>query len=427
MTAISWLALTMLFWGAEVPPAPVNVVLLSVDTLRADRLGCYGYPLNTTPNLDRFAEDALLFEDCVCDVPLTGPSFGAMLTSRHPRMIGMKRNGLRLSADIPTVVERFQDAGYYTFCVQSNWTLKARLSGLNRGFDIYDDGFHKRRWGLIKAERQAHEVTRIALELLEQRDTSRPFFAWIHYSDPHAPYKMRRNYNPAGISAWRFRKKYRVPARYDSEVAYTDAMIAPVLAALPENTAVLFVGDHGEALFEHGYLGHGRRIHQPGIHIPLMIRAPGLKPGRTSVPAQGIDIGPTLLGLAGLPEIEGMLGLDLLRQGPPMSRARIFETYGGAVPRVPGAKALMADRRPLRQGVIQEGWKLVLYDRQTHLFYLPDDPGELNNIAEVHPDRVSALQVMVQQWDVVTEHGVPEAEALDADDIEALRSLGYIE
>ncbi|HEX71803.1 MAG TPA: hypothetical protein ENN65_00590 [Candidatus Hydrogenedentes bacterium] len=416
------------FWGgAEIPPAPVNVVLLSVDTLRADRLGCYGYPLNTTPNLDRFAEDALLFEDCVCDVPLTGPSFSAMLTSRHPRMIGMKRNGLRLPADIPTLVEQFQDAGYYTFCVQSNWTLKSRLSGLDRGFEVYDDDFHKRRWGLIKAERTADEVTRIALELLEQRDTSRPFFAWIHYSDPHAPYKMRRDYNPAGIRAWRFKKKYRVPARYDSEVAFTDAMIAPVLAALPENTAVLFVADHGEALFEHGYLGHGRRIHQPGIHIPLMIRAPGLNPGRTSVPAQGIDVGPTLLGLAGLPKVEGMLGLNLVGEEVPTSRARVFETYGGAVPRVPGAKALMADRRPLRQGVIQEGWKLVLYDRKEDLFYLPDDPGELKDMADSHPGQASALQAIVKQWDAATEHGVPEAETLDADDIEALRSLGYIE
>lgn len=427
MRAIPWLALCIILGALDAVSAPRNVVFLSVDTLRADRLGCYGYALDTSPNLDRFAAESLLFEDCICDVPLTAPSFSAMLTSQFPRMVGVRRNGLRLPEHVPVVAEQFQEAGYYTFCVQSNWPLKARLSGIHRGFDDYDDDFHKGRWGAIKAERSADEVTRIALEMFARRDASRPFFAWIHYSDPHAPYVMHRGHNPAGIKAWRFRKQDRVSARYDSEVAYTDAMIAQVLAALPENTAVLFVADHGEALFEHGYLGHGRRIHQPGIHIPLIIRAPGLTPGRTAAPAQGIDVGPTLLGLAGLPKPQGMLGLDLIHETPPMSRTRIFETYGGAVPNVPGAKAIMAERRPMRQGAIQDGWKLDLLERKVALFYLPDDPGELVNVAAAHPDRVMALKALIKQWDAAMQHGEQEAETLSEDDIEALRSLGYIE
>lgn len=195
--------------------APVNVVLISVDTLRPDHLGCYGYPLPTSPQIDRLASAGLLFEDCVCEVPLTFPSLASMMTSRFPRMIGVRRNGLRLPKEPPLVAESFQKAGYYTFCVQSNWTLKAKLCGLDRGFDVYEDDFHTKRWGIIKPERYANDVTRVALELMEKRDVSKPFFAWIHYSDPHAPYRMHLEHNPAGLKAWRLKKTARVRARYD--------------------------------------------------------------------------------------------------------------------------------------------------------------------------------------------------------------------
>ena len=161
------------FTAADAAP---NVVLLSVDTLRADRLGAYGYPLPTSPQLDAFAAAALLFEDAVCEVPLTGPSMGSMLSSRFPRMTGTTRNGLRMPSSVPLVQEQFQAAGYHTFCVQSNWTLKDKLSGLARGFDVYDDGFRKKRWGFMKAERDGDEVTRLALEYLESRPGDQPFF-----------------------------------------------------------------------------------------------------------------------------------------------------------------------------------------------------------------------------------------------------------
>jgi len=203
--------------GSESPA--LNVLLLSVDTLRADYLGCYGHPLPASPHIDRLAQESLVFEDCVCEVPLTCPSFCAMLTSRMPRMIGTPRNGLRLSGEIPLVTEQFHNAGYYTFCVQSNWTLKKKLSGLDRGFDVYEDDFHKKRWGVIKPERPADEVTRVALACLAKRDPDRPFFAWIHYTDPHAPYQTHKGFNPAGKRAWGQGKTRRVRVAYNSEVA----------------------------------------------------------------------------------------------------------------------------------------------------------------------------------------------------------------
>jgi arylsulfatase A-like enzyme len=409
--------------------SPPNVVLLSVDTLRADYLGVYGCPVDTSPEIDAFAGESLVFTDCVCEVPLTGPSMGSMLTSRFPRQTGTTRNGLRMPGDVPTVAEQFREAGYHTFCVQSNWTLKAGLSGMDRGFDVYDDDFHKKRWGIIKAERRADEVARIALERLAARDPDKPFFAWIHFTDPHAPYTFHGDFNPAGRPRFFMPNEQKVRLKYASEVAYTGYHIGRVLAALPPgNTRIVFVADHGESLYEHGYLGHGRRIHQTGMRIPLMIHGKGVTPGRTSEPARGIDIGPTLLGLAGLPVPDSMLGIDLTRKAPAPDRVRVFETYGGAVPGLPGAKALMADVPPMRQGVIHEGWKLILGGGAPQLFHLPSDPGELDDRAAAEPARVNALRRLVETWDRETRRADgAEQTDLSQDDIRALEALGYVE
>jgi len=407
-------------------PRP-NVVLLSVDTLRADHLGCYGYEHATTPAIDAFAKTGLLFEDLVCEVPLTSPSFCSMFSSRYPRMTGTTRNGLRMPAEVPLITEQFQKAGYETFCVQSNWTLKTKLSALDRGFGRYDDDFHKKRWGIIKAERTADEVARIALEMLESRDPAKPFFAWIHFTDPHAPYTFHNKFNPQGERPFGARRDEKVSIRYDSEIAFCDAEIAKVIAALPENTAVLFTADHGESLWEHDYLGHGRRIYQPGLQIPLIIRAPGLAAGRTRVPARAIDLGTTLLGFAGLPPAEGMLGVDLLAAPPTVDRVRVVETYGGAVPNLPGAKAVMADASPMRQGVLLEGWKLILDGRHTELFDLTRDPEELHDLSTKHPEKVEALRAHIIQWDAATERVRPGEEDLSEEDMRALDALGYVD
>jgi len=404
-----------------------DVVILSVDTLRADRLGCYGYEYDTSPNLDRFAESAMLFEDCITEVPLTSPSFGAMMTSRYPRMNGAARNGMPLPESVPTLAEQFKAAGYYTFCVQSNWTLKAPLSGLARGFDVYDDGFHKKRWGFLKSERYADEVTKISLDLLGSRDPDKPFFAWIHFSDPHAPYKFHKKFNPGDRVLRKLSDEEDTRARYDSEVAYTDHHIAMVLAAIPDDAYVLFVADHGESLHEHDYLGHGRRIYQNGVHVPLIIRGPGVTPGRIAVPARGIDIAPTVLGLAGLPRVDGMLGVDLLNDAVPEDRVRVIETYGGAVPRIPGAKALMASRPPMRQGVLAGDWKLVTGGPQIELFNLAQDPDELTNLAGQEQQRREELAALIATWDSATMKDDAGAADLSDEDIEALESLGYVE
>lgn len=407
--------------------AAPDVFIVSVDTLRADRLGCYGHSLETSPNIDRFAGEALLFEDALCEVPLTGPSFASIMSSRYPRLTGVTRNGLRLPDSVPTLAERFRAAGYETFCVQSNWTLKAKLSGLSRGFDVYDDDFHRRRWGLIKSERYADEVTARALDLLEKREGGRPLFFWVHYSDPHAPYRLHPLLDP-GRTAYRGEGQAgRSRRRYDSEVAYADYHIGKLLAALPrENAVVLFVADHGESLYEHNYVGHGRRVYQTCMRVPLVLRGPGVRPGRTPVPARLLDVAPTLLALAGLAPPETMLGRNLLQdEGVPSYR--FVETYGGAVPHLPGARALLADRPPMRQGVVQDGWKLILDGNHAEMYNLAEDPMEQNDVAEEMPERVEDLRRLIEEFNARTARGQASEAPLTRDDLEALESLGYIQ
>jgi arylsulfatase A-like enzyme len=407
--------------------AQPNIVLLTVDTLRADRLGCYGYSFPTSPNLDALAAQSLVFEDCLAEIPLTAPSFAAMLSSLFPRLTGLTRNGMRVRADVPLVQEYFQQAGYFTFAVQSNWTIKNRISGLGRGFSLYEDDFHKGRWGFIKSERYADEVTDVALDILTRRDPQRPFFAWIHYSDPHAPYHWHRNHNPSGATRWGLPTKKRDNTRYDSEVAFTDFHIGRLLEALPKDTIVVFTADHGESLHEHNYLGHGRRVYQTNIHVPLMIRAPGLAPGRTAAPARGIDIAPTLLGLAAISRPTHMLGVDLLKETPPQDRVRILETYGGAVFKLPGLKQKMQTAGPIRQTVVTEGWKLILGAAEPELFYLPEDPYEERNLFSEQQERYKTLRALINEWNAQHPRKPTKSDPLTSEDRRVLESLGYVD
>jgi arylsulfatase A-like enzyme len=396
--------------------------------LRADHLGHYGYAFDTSPNLDRLANDALLFDDAMCEVPLTGPSMASMFSSRYPRITGATRNALPLPDDVPTAAEAFDGAGYHTIAVLSNWTLKRKLSGLQRGFDVYDDDFHKKRWGFIKAERDAEDVTGIALKLIEERDASRPLFAWIHYSDPHAPYQLHRRFDVANDVEHEERRVERVTRRYDSEIAYMDHHIGRLLEALPaENTYIVFVADHGESLWEHDYLGHGRRVYQPGMHIPFFVQGPGIEPGRSQAPVRGVDIGVTLLGLGGLKPAEGMLGVDAVTSPPAADRVRVVETYGGAVPGIPGLKAVMAGAGPERIAAIDHGWKLILGAHWPELFDLANDPEELHNLAERDEERVAALTALIRAWDESVDAIEGKGADLSESDRDALEALGYIE
>lgn len=422
---IAVVALACAFAQANALP---DIYLLTVDTLRADRLGHYGCELDTSPNLDALASRSLVFDDFVCEVPLTAPSFGAMMTSRYPRVNGNVRNGMPLPDEVPLLAELLKAKGYQTFCVQSNWTLKDELSRMGRGFDVYDDGFKKKRWGLLVAERPGEDVTEAALALLDERDPAKPLFFWIHWSDPHAPYTKHAKFNPAKGTVKRGDRVSQTRARYDSEVAFTDYCMGRVLDRLPrENAFLIFLADHGESLYEHGYVGHGRRIYQNNLRIPLVIAGPGVTPGRSAVPARGIDIAPTILGLIDVPRVPGMLGVDLLKQPPAPDRLRVVETYGGAVVRIPGAKQMMSDQPPMLMGVLHREWKLILDGDSPELYNLQSDPGELQDLADTADQRVEMLKAAIDEFESAFPRRESNEAALSEDDIEALKSQGYLD
>lgn len=417
----------MLFCVAAAAP---NVVLLTVDTLRADHLGCYGYERATSPNIDALAVESLRFDDAFAEAPQTGPSMAAMLTSLPPRTTGAVRNAVPIPETVPTTAEIFAQHGYATAAVVSNWNLKRGLSGLQRGFDLYDDAFDGRGRIGYDPERPADEVTDQALAWLNTRDDTRPFFLWVHYMDPHEPYQDHDGFDVWPEKRHQLDKADRTRAKYDSEISFADHHVGRFLSALPENTAVLFTADHGESLHEHGYLGHTRRVYHPIIRIPLLIRAADVAPSVSDAPVRGIDIGPTLLGLAGLPPAPGMLGRDVLVAPPANERLRVFEAYDGGVPDGDGAevRAELARRPPAWQGIEQGGWKLMINeDGDAGLYDLHVDPAEELNRAAAEPARTAALREALAAWERETPRSAAAAAELSGEDREALEALGYLE
>lgn len=406
-----------------------NILFLSVDTLRANHLSCYGYPYPTSPNIDKLAEKGLVFDNCITEIPLTCPSFSAMFTSKFPRTIGVTRNGLGISKDDISITELFKEKGYFTFCVQSNWTLKAKLSRLNKGFDIYDDNFHDKRWGIFSSERLADDVTGRSIEILKSLPQDKPFFGWVHYSDPHAPYHFRKEYNVHKQEMnIKDKKIYKIVKSYDAEIRFTDEQIALLLKHLPENTIIVFIADHGESLYEHNYLGHGRKLYQNEIKIPFIIVSPNIQPGRINIPVRGIDVGPTILGLAHIKKHKSMLGLDVLNESVNEQRMRVIETYGGAVPKIPILRFFMRKANPIMQSVIYGDWKLIIKDNQKELYNISEDPDEIKNLAKKYPQKVSEFQNIINKWSKNTPTNYKKEEKpLSQEDFEVLRSMGYLE
>lgn len=406
--------------------APPDIVLISVDTLRADRLGCYGSTRGLTPNIDKLATNAMIFEDVICETPQTGPSLTSMFTSQFPRMTGVIRNSVPLGTAVPTAPGLLRASGYQTMAVVSNWNLKRKLCGLEPGFEVYDDDFSRGNRGSYHFERDAEEVTDAALALLAKRDPQRPMFLWVHYMDPHYPYEMHGEHGP-GVEALRaMNPTERARARYDSEVAYCDTHIGRLLSAInPDEQFVVFTADHGESLNEHGYVGHTRRLYQQMLHIPLIISGPKRPAGRSKAPARGIDVGTTLLAVAGVVPAPEMLGVDLMQSPPPLERLRVVELYGGDIPTTEKGRAELATRPPKLQAVLRGPLKLIVGKRRER-YRLDEDPGELKNRKRDEDSTWAPLEHALKEWSEKTPRSAGAGIALSPEDIEALRATGYL-
>jgi arylsulfatase A-like enzyme len=427
---------------AEAPQRFPNVVILTIDTLRADHLSSYGYRRPTTPNIDRLLAAGARFTEARTVEPLTTPALGAMLTSLYPHEHGATRNGMRLRPGLPSLARTLRERGYHSAAFVGNWTLKDRLSGFAEHFERYEEVFTRKRWlGLFKDEATAEDLTDAALAWLAGiRKQHGPFLLWVHYVDPHAPYRLHEEVAAQlGLAG---RNGLSKADRYDSEIAFADRHLGRLLAAFdadPElraNTLFVFAGDHGESLGEHGDWGHGRNLYEPALHIPFGIAWAGhVRAGAAiDAPAMNLDVPPTVLGLLGLPAPAGFRGFDwtaVLEGAAPTREARervtAFEAHRGAV--LPSREAAEARRNGLLAvGVMSGGRKAILRmaEGKSALFDLAGDPLETRALP---PDLQLARRLAA--WLVEVRRGLAAANrlppgAIGPEDAARLRALGYL-
>jgi arylsulfatase A-like enzyme/Flp pilus assembly protein TadD len=362
------------------PGAP-SVLLVTIDTLRADHVGAYGAQGVETPTLDRLAAEGVRFERAFAVAPLTLPSHASILTGLLPPRHGVRHNGLyRLPESVDTVAVRMRDAGYATGAFLGAIVL-AKRHGLGRGFDVYDEDMSGRRASATGyPERPAAEVSDRAITWLAQ--TPGPFFLWVHFYDPHAAYQPPAPWNE------RFRKR-----PYDGEVASVDAALGRLVGALADagrldGTLVVATADHGESLGEHGERTHGYTLYDASLAVPLVLRGPGVPRGAV-VPdvVSGVDVAPTVLALAGEAPLAGADGRDL---------SPLFRAVAGASPLAP--RPAYAESLATR---LDHGWSplFALRDAAHHyvraprpeLYAASSDPGQTANLFEREPARAQEI------------------------------------
>jgi arylsulfatase A-like enzyme len=247
-----------------------NLLLITLDTTRADRLGCYGYSGAATPALDALARRGTLFENALAQVPMTLPSHATLVTGRYPRELGIRNNAqAALGRDHPTLGTVFKGRGYRTAAFVAAFVLDSRY-GLDQGFEVYDDDVGE---GVLM--RRANEVTDRALAWLHEVK-EQPFFAWIHYFDPHLPYEPPEAFRGVGADP------------YDGEIAFVDSEVKRLMEwleaeRLPDRTLVVVAGDHGESFGEHGEHGHAMFLYRTNLRVPLILAHPRLGKGGARV------------------------------------------------------------------------------------------------------------------------------------------------
>lgn len=426
--AVAWLAAR----GCAAKPK-FNLLLITLDTTRADRLGCYGYAGAHTPHLDALSAAGALFERAYTCAPLTLPAHASLLTGLYPPEHGLRINGRgRLPGGVPTLAETLRARGYQTAAFIASVTLDSRY-GLDRGFDVYDDeaaGLRPEHEGLelyaaadaqqLQRYRPGDEMADAALGWLAGAAAAgRPFFAWVHFYDPHQPYADHTNEFARPVAT----------NGYDTEVAFMDAQVGRLVdflrrRGLERRTLVVAVGDHGEGLGEHGEHTHGFLLYDSTLRIPLLLAWPGRIPAGLRVPAAVplTDLAPTIL--------------ELLLPGPGRARAAESARRRSLAGAFRGAP--LSDRvcyaetdqpytgygwSPLR-GCVDAEWKYIRSTRP-ELYDLRSDPGETNDLAGAQPGRARELAAALAGLEQGLRPVRAEAVALPAAERRQLESLGY--
>jgi arylsulfatase A-like enzyme/tetratricopeptide (TPR) repeat protein len=397
-------------WGRS---PRLNLLLVTIDTLRADHVGVYGYAQAVTPVLDGFAAGGVRFEHAHSAVPLTGPSHATILTGLYPPVHGVRDNVVFvLDPSHKTLATLLKAEGYRTGAFVGAYPVAAAF-GFRQGFDTFTENFRESPIPGAGAQRRANEVADDAIGWITTGGKG-PFFAWVHFYDPHAPYDPPEPY------------KSRLAGRaYDGEIAFADAQLGRVLEALragghDKDTVVAVVADHGEALGEHGELTHAVLVYESTLRVPLMLSGPGLPAGKTvAEPVGTVDLARTLLGLLGLQGPAGSPGRDL-RAAWEKGRLPSEPLYAESV-----FGRLNCRWSSLRAWTARD-WKLIDGHR-AELFNLVEDPGETRNRANEEPDRVNRMRAALRAAVARMAPGGDRARtaAVTPEQEETLRSLGY--
>lgn len=411
--------------GTPLREAP-NVLFLTIDTLRADRLTPYGYGRPTSPAIAELAQSSVVFEEAQASSSWTLPTLASVVTGHYSSTHRCWKRKSRLSPAFDTLPELLRDAGYDTAAAISHLFL-ARRYGLQQGITHFDTSFD-RPVAHGDTAVSSPGVTERGLGFLRHQAESPdagPWFLWLHYFDPHFKYTAH-----GGDSA-QFGED-EPSDRYDGEIRYTDGYLGEVLESLEDlgladSTVVVLFADHGEEFGEHGELYHGHTLHRELVRVPLMIRAPGFPSGRVSTPVRTVDLMPTVLELVGLDVPAELPGVSLvpalaggessmpsLRSTPALSEVRLFT----------GPNQF--------ESLVEGDWKLLvrLSDRRASLYSLRDDPGEMRDVAAEEHERVAEMQMtlegVVREAREAGEIYAPVAElGLSSDEQDVLNSLGY--
>lgn len=408
-----------------------NLLLITLDTVRADRLGCYGHDGIATPHIDHLAENGVLFENAIAAAPITLPSHVTLLTGLYPVVHGVRDNStFRLSQEATTLAEILGREGYRTGAVVGSFVLDAS-SGLDQGFEHYDDEFGETSGTTERevrltpdarvqvarvSERPASEVTRRALAWLEKK-TDRPFFLWLHYFDPHFPYSPPPPYSQA------YRER-----PYDGEIAFVDENIGKVIDELEargilDETLVVIAGDHGEGLGDHGEETHSIFVYEATVRVPLVFMYPRKLPrgSRSTAVASLSDVAPSVLALLDIECGQSFDGVSLFgrkEESPALERFVYAETLFPALNY--GWGELRSVRGPQ--------WKYI--DAPTpELYNLRTDPQETRNLIEEETETAEKLREVLAALtsrESGGESALMEAAEGSPETIERLRSLGYV-
>jgi arylsulfatase A-like enzyme/tetratricopeptide (TPR) repeat protein len=409
-------------WARQGVTAP-NVILISLDTTRADHLGAYGDSDARTPAIDALARQGVLFTQAATPAPLTLPAHSSIMTGLYPTYHGVRLNGnTALSEKHTTLAEVLSAHGYQTAAFIAAFVLDGRW-GLNQGFGVYDDQFDLKKFkhlDLAGVQRPGDQVMDAAIRWLDEHKAA-PFFAWVHLYDAHSPYEPPEPLR----SQFRFRG---MPGLYDGEIAFADEQVARCIAwlqkaGLDQKTIVVIVGDHGESLGSHGEATHGYFIYDYALHVPFIITTPldRLRGVRVESQVSLVDVFPTVLALAGVESsvtVQGRSLLPLMLGRPP--EQEVYAYSESMTPNLQyGWGALHALRSPR--------YKFIRSPRP-ELYDLAADPGEATNLLATHAARAREMADTLDRLIAETSRNAPAPEAanLDTETLARLASLGYV-